>query len=52
MARTHRKHISENQRAKFGGKDKDLIEKRVMKSHKQRRVNDRAAIRKEWSAQD
>ncbi len=50
MARTHIRHVSDSQRARSGGKQNpDERLARKDKSHKQRRANDRAQIKKEYS---
>lgn len=47
MARTHRAHLSQTDLAKRGGKSEEKRDRSLLKSHKQRRVNERVAVRKE-----
>lgn len=51
MSKTHRRHESRAKRAKRGPKNKvsDEDVKPLMKSNKQRRVNERRALRREWA---
>lgn len=51
MARTHRRHLSENKRAKAAGslrKERERDPKPTTKTHKQQRPNERARLRKEY----
>lgn len=51
MSRTHRRHEAPAKAKKRGPKNKATDEsiRPPMKSHKQVRVNERRALRKEWS---
>jgi hypothetical protein len=50
MSRTHRTHLSKTDLAKRGGTSEDakLARLGLRKSHKQRRVNARVALRREY----
>lgn len=49
MARTHRTHMSPTALRKRGGKqERDPENKPLLKTHKQKRANERAKIRKEY----
>lgn len=48
MSRTHRAHLSPGEAGKRGGKEKPANPKTVTKTHKQKRPNDRAKLKKEY----
>lgn len=48
MARTHRAHLSPTELAKRGGTSDEKRDHKLLKTHKQRRPNDRAKLRKEF----
>lgn len=49
MSRSHSKHLEPKKyRERTANPDTTMRVKRVIKSHKQRRVNDRAKLRKEY----
>jgi hypothetical protein len=48
VSRTHRSHLAPSKAAKRGGKQPDRYEKPLRKTHKQKRTNERAKIRKDY----
>ena len=48
VARTHRKHASLSELSKRGGKTEEKRDRLLLKSHKQRRANERTKLRKEF----
>ena len=48
MARTHRAHLSAADLAKRGGKSPEKRDHKLLKTHKQRRSNERTKLRKDY----
>ena len=48
MARTHRAHLSKTDLAKRGGTSDEKRDHKMLKSHKQRRSNERVKVRREF----
>lgn len=48
MARTHRTHLAPAEHAKRGGSCEEKKQRKLLKSHKQLRPNERAKLRKDY----